>query len=411
MPLHAGNIELTKPVQPRRRFELEGDSDAATSHVLVDREADDASERRFAASLDDPPPSPRPRFVVQVEENLPAEAGPLAQPADNEQTTYFPANRIQLCPEDSPTDPVEDRRLDCPGPNGDAQAPLDRGQAWRQEVAARVHSYRARRRSRGPKYPSLRLNFGPAESRHVTTPGRKAEPPAPARLASPLAASTQSTARVAQPIPSPTQPVETSAKIIPFPRSSDVPVWRLDELAEPVLESPRIFEVPEVAPPPPALGGILIEPSEEPEPEKRPGVDVPLQSASLTRRMLATLADGMLVLGGFVLFAYVFFRVTAYIPPPLPAVQASLAFGWLFWGTYQYLLLVYAGATPGLWLTGLRLDRFDGRRPPRRLRRWRVLASLLSGLSLGLGHAWCLLDEDALCWHDRITKTYLAPRK
>lgn len=409
MPLHAGNIELTKPVQLRRRFELEGDSDAATSRVLVDPEADHASEQRFAASLDDPPPSPRPRFAVQVEENLAAEAGRLAQPVDNEQTANFSANRIQLCPEDGATGPVEDRRLDCPAPNGDAQAPSDRGQAWRQEVAARVHSYRARRRSGGPKYPSLRLNFEPPESRHDAR--QEAEQPAPARLASPLAASTGSTARMAQPIPSPAQPVETSAKIIQFPRSSDIPVLRLDELAEPVLESPRILEVPEVAPPPPALGGILIEPSEEPEPEKRPGIDVPLQTASLPRRMLAALADGMLVLGGFVFFVYVFFRVTAYIPPPRPAVEASLAFAWLFWGTYQYLLLVYAGTTPGLWLTRLRLDRFDGRRAPRRLRRWRVLASLLSGLSLGLGHAWCLLDEDALCWHDRITKTYLATRK
>ncbi len=28
-----------------------------------------------------------------------------------------------------------------------------------------------------------------------------------------------------------------------------------------------------------------------------------------------------------------------------------------------------------------------------------------------MGYAWLFLDEDALCWHDRITHTYLAPRK
>jgi hypothetical protein len=28
-----------------------------------------------------------------------------------------------------------------------------------------------------------------------------------------------------------------------------------------------------------------------------------------------------------------------------------------------------------------------------------------------MGYAWVFLDEDALCWHDRITHTYLAPRK
>jgi uncharacterized RDD family membrane protein YckC len=69
-----------------------------------------------------------------------------------------------------------------------------------------------------------------------------------------------------------------------------------------------------------------------------------------------------------------------------------------------------AGSTPGLKLAKLELSQFDGRPVPRSLRRWRVLASVLSGLSLGLGYAWCFLDEDELCWHDRITHTYMAPK-
>jgi hypothetical protein len=28
-----------------------------------------------------------------------------------------------------------------------------------------------------------------------------------------------------------------------------------------------------------------------------------------------------------------------------------------------------------------------------------------------MGYAWVFLDENALCWHDRITHTYLAPTK
>ena len=28
-----------------------------------------------------------------------------------------------------------------------------------------------------------------------------------------------------------------------------------------------------------------------------------------------------------------------------------------------------------------------------------------------MGFAWVFLDEDALCWHDRITHTYLAPTR
>jgi hypothetical protein len=36
---------------------------------------------------------------------------------------------------------------------------------------------------------------------------------------------------------------------------------------------------------------------------------------------------------------------------------------------------------------------------------------VLSGFSLALGYAWCFLDEDRLCWHDRITRTYMAPNQ
>ena len=82
----------------------------------------------------------------------------------------------------------------------------------------------------------------------------------------------------------------------------------------------------------------------------------------------------------------------------------------LFWAAYQYLLIVYAANTPGLSLTGLKLARFDGTATSRSLRRWRVLAAWLSAVSLGMGYLWLFLDEDVLCWHDRITHTYLAPR-
>jgi hypothetical protein len=59
----------------------------------------------------------------------------------------------------------------------------------------------------------------------------------------------------------------------------------------------------------------------------------------------------------------------------------------------------------------LELQRFDTHPADRRQRRWRVLAGILSGVSLGMGYAWQFLDEDGLCWHERITKTYLAPSR
>jgi uncharacterized RDD family membrane protein YckC len=204
---------------------------------------------------------------------------------------------------------------------------------------------------------------------------------------------------------------QTTAKIIEFPRSSPALPPPLDELAEPVIARPRILEVAEVAAPPPALGGITIEAATLQAVEKRPGIDVPLQSAPLARRVLAALIDGALVVAAVVLFGFIFWKVAAV---PLPKLQIwALAAGLvsLLWAGYQYLLVVYSAATPGLRLARLELARFDGSPAGRGLRRWRVLASFLSAVSIGMGYAWVFLDEDALCWHDRITHTYLAPKR
>ena len=168
----------------------------------------------------------------------------------------------------------------------------------------------------------------------------------------------------------------------------------LDELAEPVLDRPRIIETPELAPPPPALGGILIEPVEEPANERRPGFEIPLQAAPMSRRMVASAIDAVLVMSAFAAFAYIFFRITAAASAAGKVAGTGVLLIGLLWSAYQYLLLVYSGATPGLKLARLELHRFDGSPVPLRIRRWRVLTSVLSGLSLGLGYAWCFLDED-----------------
>ena len=79
----------------------------------------------------------------------------------------------------------------------------------------------------------------------------------------------------------------------------------------------------------------------------------------------------------------------------------------IFWAAYKFLFVVYIGGTPGWRIVRLRLAKFDGLPARRNLRRWRVLASFLSAFSIGLGYIWSMLDEEGLCWHDRITHTYL----
>ncbi len=238
---------------------------------------------------------------------------------------------------------------------------------------------------------------------------RAAELPQPATpaLATALAPA-QSTAPITAPSTAP-----ATAKIIEFPRSWTPPAAPLDALAEPVLDRdrPRILEAPEVVPPPPALGGITIEPAAQAEMEKRPGIDIPLQSAPLARRIFSAAIDGVIIAAAGVLFAFIFWKATAIRPPRFQILGLAAGLSGLFWAAYQYLLMVYSGTTPGLRLARLELARFDGNSAGRRLRRWRVLASFLSAVSLGMGYAWVFLDEDTLCWHDRITRTYLGPRR
>lgn len=299
--------------------------------------------------------------------------------------------------------------------------------AWRGELSDRLNRYRARRKVRPPRYPSLSLQFEAVDPTAHASPSGGSFPPREYETVSnhalaldgmrhESAAAPDETenpqALAAEPAPPYQQAGHPSAKIIEFPRFAwGPPPPPPDQLAEPVGERPRILDVPDVAPPPPALGGITIEALKHQEAERRPGIDVPLLSAPLGLRFVAVLVDGLIVSLASALFGFIFWKVAAVRPPLLQIVGLAAAIPCVFWAAYQYLLIVYAASTPGLRAAGLELARFDGTSVSRRLRRWRVLAACLSGVSAGMGYAWVFLDEDSLCWHDRITHTYLAPKR
>jgi len=345
------------------RFELEG--------------TPDGGENPPPFSMDSGDEPAGPRFVVESDDFEPGAAEPSVEAGQ----TQTASDSVALQP-----------NLLLPEPDS----------SWRDEVADRVNRYRARRRPRAPRYPSLTLKFEAPEPRNLNS--QELPPPAThqalAMDSAPLPAEEPAGSRV---------PTE-GAKVLEFPRAVTLPSQPLDELADPVVDRPRILEVPEVAPPPPALGGILIEPTEVRAEEKRPGFEIPLQPAPMSRRLGSAAIDLVFVLGALALFAYIFWRVVGLLPPVLLAAEMSIGVAAVLWAGYQYLALVLGSSTPGLKLARLELCRFDGTPVPRRLRRWRTLASLLSAVSLGLGYAWCFLDEDQLCWHDRITRTYMAPK-
>lgn len=261
----------------------------------------------------------------------------------------------------------------------------------------RVDAFCARRgRKRGPRTPSLSLDFERAAratvAAHYTVPEPQVDPaPFPA----------------AEPEPEP-------SNVIEFPRMPEPPLPPLepvpyaDQLAEPIIEAPRILEAEE--PSGLLFGGegrpaITLEPA--PEPELQDDAVPVGQSASLSRRLFAATLDGMLVAIAAAVFAVIFLHMVGTLPRSRAVLLSAAVIPVLLWAIYQYLFLVQAASTPGMRMAGLRLGTFDDQPVRRTVRRWRAIAIMVSGMALGLGFLWACIDDYGLCWHDRITRTVL----
>src|ERR1700686_3509025 len=228
------------------KMKVEPDVDLTTPPPggrLIDPEAYDASEQSFAASLDEE--SESPKFVADTEQDCSSN-----HRATNELPSVNPPSREPLDPltpsQSAQSEPVTPPDLD----------------SWRNEVADRVSNYRARRRPREPRYPSLQLKFDPPEPSWNDHPAT-VPPAAHNRLA--VAIEDNSAVRQEE-IQIQIQPtteadaldMPTGGRILEFPRFAPPPPV-FDGLAEPVVEQPRILEVPELLPPPPAFGGIMMD--------------------------------------------------------------------------------------------------------------------------------------------------------
>jgi uncharacterized RDD family membrane protein YckC len=371
----------------------EAQSESRDAAAYFDPEALDLSEQEFSASLEGP--TERPQFVVDDEENTVSMPEQVSADQNSQRVSLSDIRPLPTCGDGG----------DDPATSCSEESTPELNPDWREQVSAKVNKYKSRSQHK-VRYPSLQLQFDP------TTYRVQAGPDDTVRSSPTFSQSVAAEIVALQPTPSsesePRIFLDATARVLEFPRPMP-PVIDPDELAEPMTQRPRILEAPELLPPPPAMGGILMEPQRTSEPERRPGFDMPLQSAPLGRRLWGGTIDVLLLAIAVALFGYVFARITGALPGWQTAARFGASLLALLWPTYEYAFLVFSGATPGLRLAKLEVQRFDGNPASRSLRRWRVLASVLSAASLGLGYAWCFLDEDQLSWHDRITRTHLAP--
>lgn len=422
-----------RPAHTRPRFRPSAaDREADSERVLLDADSSDSSEEQFAASLEAPASAPRPRFIPgsagsrrqPAKTEPPAEEAPAVATAGIESKEVAPAvpepqAAVQIVEADAaePEAAAEESAAEflpeaetlsagelSAGAWDETEGSGEDKPEWRQEVAARLHNYHSRRRKKPPRYPSLALKFDPPV--YAPAPSRAPEPPRAAYQPG----DRSETATAAAAVEMAEQAEEMGAaqfdadNIIEFPRPLIPPPPRPDELAESILDLPRILDAPETVPKQVPLGGIILEPEQPAVPSE---LELPLRVAPLGRRVLAAGLDGVLVGAATLMFALIVDKIAALLPSLHVLLSLGVALPAILWAIFQYVFLVYTGSTPGMRATGMRLTDFDGSAPGRGTRRWRALAMALSAVSLGLGFLWCLLDEDTLCWHDRITRTYL----
>jgi len=189
-----------------------------------------------------------------------------------------------------------------------------------------------------------------------------------------------------------------------------VPQPSRDELAEPMNRRPRILEVPEDIMP--AVQGSLFpeihldaDETESCKP-REPEIEVPLRVAPVPERLMAALADLGVVIAAGALLGAIAWSALPEVPHTKPFWMMLGAATMLLWTIYQHLFLLYAGRTLGMSLRSIHLRTFDGRVPEWKQRHRRARFMFVSFAAAALGFLWALVDEDALCWHDRLSQTF-----
>ena len=258
--------------------------------------------------------------------------------------------------------------------------------SWQGELAQRVGAYRNRRRKHSPDRAQSRFAFedtDAAESFCPTDPGHSAL----IRGASPSIALEEQPSSEAD---------GDFSFTIAIGRNSDTRdlhggCMEIDVSIPPTTQTPPGASV--------ATSSVLSENS------------ALYPVASLEERRSAALIDFACLLfayGGFLaLFGSLGGQFTL---SKLSAAVYATSFS-IVYLQYFALFSIFGGTTPGMMFRGLQVTSFTGDPATPRQMLLRSLGYLLSAGTLFLGFFWAWWDEDALTWHDRLSRTYLSPQQ
>lgn len=130
--------------------------------------------------------------------------------------------------------------------------------------------------------------------------------------------------------------------------------------------------------------------------------------ASLAERRLAALIDAVCLLFAYGGFLALFGSLGGqFMLSKLSAAVYALSFA-IVYLQYFALFTIFGGTTPGMMLRHLHVVSFCGDAATPQQLLMRTAGYLLSAGTLFLGFLWALWDEDALTWHDRVSRTYLS---
>ncbi len=124
--------------------------------------------------------------------------------------------------------------------------------------------------------------------------------------------------------------------------------------------------------------------------------------AGLVERVVASVIDSFLLILPLAIIAAILSQSGA-LPEPLTqflGLAVPIAYHWYFWTRRN-------GQTPGKFALGIRVIKADGSVISDTDAVIRAIGYQVSGMLLGIGFLWAIIDKRNQGWHDKLARTYV----